>query len=174
MPADPKHKLTVLVTGINFALFLCRAAVAGDLQNDLFDDTLPMPRMTAPIISALVQISLIACTVGFASVMSSMLHCKKWNDITKNVASGVGVITLMLCILSAGYCAKYFDLELNDQNESIIKDKDTRQKMSALAYMGLFQMVTQLLYVVLVNSITEGVVALPTQEELQTPKITGV
>lgn len=81
-------------------LFLCRAAVAGDVQNDSFDST---PRALTQLNSLLMFMAVISGVVGMAACIVGLKHLLfRFDRISKDVAVGVGSIALLLEIVTFG------------------------------------------------------------------------
>jgi hypothetical protein len=95
----------------NMFWYIARAGVAGHMFDHLVDGHSPHRQLEENNMTVYVyQTTMIGASIGFASCFVGVLHFKDWNQITRYLATGVGMVAFMLDFLVMGYAIKMLSM----------------------------------------------------------------
>ena len=103
-------KLPILaLCAFNFALYGTRALLGGHILNGIIEgDNEPVRQSN--VTELLLEMTLITCMIGAATSLFGFLHLKEWNESSRMVALGLGLVSFLMECLVTGYAGKQWEL----------------------------------------------------------------
>eukprot|EP00051_Salpingoeca_urceolata_P027725 m.482958 g.482958 ORF g.482958 m.482958 type:complete len:167 (+) comp22729_c0_seq1:174-674(+) len=140
-------RLIAAMAALNIIVYICRGAIAGSVFNDLINNYYAVAPYVdrGPLVEGLLYASVYSCVAGVAHTMIVFMHVRTWNEVTRLTSVATGWIALGFSITAAGYAMKQYDEDIEYPTED-----NFDSKMEALAALGIFQFLGQLLLLLLV------------------------
>lgn len=121
---------------LNFALFVSRAAVAGEMLNDVINgDASGTNGVIAPWV---IVSTLIVTMIGVAATGAGAIHYTEWTDGSRAIAVGAGAVVAFLDMLVFGLACKAWQV-----------GGDLSTKANFLGGAAIAQVITNLIFILL-------------------------